>query len=222
MPSVFPYSGDYDYVSDMPWVYLGPFIKNTDGYRAFAFHNVKIGNYIQAPVLLVKDISHNQITLNWGSIDNNQKYILERRIKDIGDFIPVFETSQANTFIDTNLESNQLYEYRLKVQTSTSEASYITEGKTQVPLATPVELNSSVLIYPNPAKGIAHITLAQPTSGEIQVWNMSGQLRISQKFQNEEKIALSLSNIESGIYTLTIKAHSNDVIYSQKLIVFSE
>jgi hypothetical protein len=92
------------------------------------------------------------------------------------------------------------------VQTNTSEASSITEGKTQIPLATSAELNPSVLIYPNPARGIAHITLIKPISGEIQVWDLSGQLRINQKIQNQEKIALSLSNLESGTYTIMVKS----------------
>jgi hypothetical protein len=222
LPSVFPYSGDYDYVSDMPWVYLGYFIKNTDGYRAFAFHNVKIGNYIETPVLFIDNTTHNQITLKWEVRDNNLKYILERRIKDIGDFVPVFETSRANSFIDNDLEPDQVYEYRLRVQTNTSEASSITEGKTQIPLATSAELNPSVLIYPNPARGIAHITLIKPISGEIQVWDLSGQLRINQKIQNQEKIALSLSNLESGTYTIMVKSSMNDAIYSHKLMVMSE
>lgn len=222
LPSVFPYSGDYDYVSDMPWVYLGPFIKNIDGYRAFAFHNVKLGNYIQPPVLLIDNITYNQITLSWGATNSNLKYILERRIKDTGEFIPVFETSRASNFIDTNLEPNQLYEYRLRIQTSNSEASSTAEVKTQIPLATSAELNPSILIYPNPAKSIAQVTLIQPINGEIQVWDLSGQLRINQKVQNQEKIALSLSNLENGTYTILIKSSSNNAIYSQKLVVMSE
>ncbi len=216
LPSVFPYSGGYDHLDDLPWVYLGPFLKNTDGFRAMAFHNVKLAQALQMPVISVNNITYEQIQINWQAVPQANKYLIERKKQGENSFVKVAETSNI-TYTDTRLLSNQAYVYRLKAFSSTSESSAQIEAKTQAVLATEEELRVAVNIYPNPAQNEVNIELPKVFTGNLSITDITGLSCFARKINKESLIRLDISALPTGTYLVVINNENES--YTQKLSV---
>ena len=74
---------------------------------------------------------------------------------------------------------------------------------------------NKIIIYPNPSNGKYSISLSEPFSGEVLVYDMIGNLKFSEKESNANRVDLNLS-VPSGIYLL--KLNDGRSIYTQKLI----
>ncbi len=85
------------------------------------------------------------------------------------------------------------------------------------------EATTALSIYPNPATDFAHIVLAQPVTGdlEIGIYNIQGELVKSivkpQLQSGQQAIQLNVEDLSPGLYM--VKAVSFDLILSQKLLI---
>jgi hypothetical protein len=76
--------------------------------------------------------------------------------------------------------------------------------------------NSRISIYPVPARDIAYVNLGGLGAVNMDIYNMVGGLVISQ-FENNNIATLDVSNLATGVYTLTVTKDSER--YTSKLIV---
>jgi hypothetical protein len=164
--------------------------------------------------------SNNAVTLNWAtaSEENNDYFTVERsnngKTFDALDNISGAGTTveaQEYTYTDEKPESGVNY-YRLK-QTDFDEK--FTYSKVIA-----VETNKEELeikIYPNPVSSVANIVLpAFDGDTKISVMDVSGREVLSQQVSdiNEEAIQLDLSQLQSGLYIITV-TNGSQVISKQ-------
>lgn len=125
--------------------FIGPCLKNIAGRRAFSFYNVPIGSKVatlESPVL-TKNVNYfNQIQLKWTSISNASKYILQRKTNNKS-YSQVANVDGLTTeWIDTQLQANTIYTYRIKAQNIFLDSDYSTE----IQAVTPAYLSNPNLI----------------------------------------------------------------------------
>lgn len=194
LPSVYPYSKGSFLLTEAPWAYIGPFLKNTSGMRAFAFHHLKI-----APFKEFRDISFSnivnvpqKISFTWNLIEGAKGYVLERiSAKDSTDIqfvkqLPITQTSYTDStvFFDTG------YVYRLKAYTNLQESNFktlfIKSSKDPNSLITSSNIN-----YFNSAT----IAWQLPTSGDIpESYSIERRKGLNGVFQPITKIIATVSN----------------------------
>ena len=128
LPSIYPYSGGSYILQEAPWIYIGPFLKNTDGMRAFVFHNYKVSSFQEfQPIVLKNSGNQNKnLSLNWNSIPEAKNYILERiSAKDSADIQLVVKlSSNTTTYSDTTVLPNNEYLYRIKATNDFNESPF--------------------------------------------------------------------------------------------------
>jgi Carbohydrate esterase, sialic acid-specific acetylesterase/Secretion system C-terminal sorting domain len=146
-------------------------------YRIQAINNVVTSDYTVAeaktnalldkPIFEVEIISKTSLKLKWNSVRNVTSYTLERKTPTDKDFVS-FKTLSASTvtLIDSNLNSNTLYVYRIKALGDKTESPF-----TQVEATTPALLKTpeltSTIIYFNALK-ISWKTIAGATSFKLE------------------------------------------------------
>lgn len=128
LPSVYPYSNGSFILKEAPWIYIGPFLKNSDGMRAFAFHHLKIAPYIDFEKLSLSStvVGSNKMSLKWSAISNVKGYVLERISgKDSTQiqFVKQFSNTET-TFTDSTLTFGSEYIYRIKSYTDLQESDF--------------------------------------------------------------------------------------------------
>jgi len=128
LPSIYPYSGGSYILQEAPWHYIGPFLKNTDGMRAFVFHNYKIAPFQEfQAITLTNSLNQNKnVTLQWNAITGADNYVLERvSVKDSTDIQLVVRLSgNTITFSDTTVSLNTEYLYRIKAVNNLTESPF--------------------------------------------------------------------------------------------------
>ncbi len=128
LPSIYPYSSGSFILKDAPWIYIGPFLKNSDGMRAFAFHHLKIAPFVEFEKIILTNPANvgKKISLKWNTIDKAKAYILERiSVKDTlsVQWVKQFSTAQT-TFTDSTTEFNEEYIYRIKAVSDLQESNF--------------------------------------------------------------------------------------------------
>ena len=128
LPSVYPYSAGSFILKEAPWIYIGPFLKNSDGMRAFAFHHLKIAPYVDFEKIILTNTATvgKKISLKWNTIDKAKAYVLERILaKDTLNIQLVKQFSNAQTtFTDSTIEFDQEYIYRIKAVSDLQESNF--------------------------------------------------------------------------------------------------
>ncbi|MES2517289.1 MAG: T9SS type A sorting domain-containing protein [Bacteroidota bacterium] len=130
LPSIYPYSGGSFILHEAPWKYLGPYLKNTDGMRAFAFHHLKIAPYKSFESLNLTNVSNTkkQVSLKWNELSDIKGYILERVLAKDSSSIELVADLPANqtTYSDTTIALSSTYIYRIKAYTDLNESVFST------------------------------------------------------------------------------------------------
>jgi hypothetical protein len=128
LPSVYPYSGGSFILKEAPWIYIGPFLKNSDGMRAFAFHHLKIAPYLDIEKITLSStmLGNNKISLKWNTIQNVKGYVLERFLAKDSTQIQLVKqfTNTETAFTDSTFEFNKEYIYRIKSFTDLQESDF--------------------------------------------------------------------------------------------------
>jgi len=77
---------------------------------------------------------------------------------------------------------------------------------------------SGVSLYPNPAKNEITIETSLTNNSSIKILDVTGKLVTSRNFTNN-KITLSISNLDNGLYFYNIHDANGNVIHSNKFVV---
>ncbi len=168
----------------------------------------------------------NKVEVFWSikSESSNKRFTLERSKNGI-DFDAVIVIDAANTatdviqYVETDFQPlSGISYYRLKLTSLTNENSY-----SHVVMVNNLISKSSVSVFPNPSNGNFKLSLKGLENKEILVVlrDLSGREYYSKvvvTLENSDIIGIDTENkLSSGTYIVT--ATSNDLLYSQKLII---
>jgi hypothetical protein len=121
LPSKYHFSG----LTTAAWVYIGPFLKNTKGFRAMAFHHNKIHPYQNLGNLEITAEETEQITVRWNKLDLVKKYMLlrtnETNPTEEPQIIHLENTEQS--YIDVTAKQGHTYTYQIRGYTDNNETN---------------------------------------------------------------------------------------------------
>ena len=176
LPSIYPYSGGSYILHEAPWIYIGPFLKNTDSMRAFVFHNFKIAPFQEFQAIILKNSfnANRKVTLQWNAIIGINNYVLERvSAKDSTDIqLVVSLSANVITYSDTTVNINTDYLYRIKAVNNSAESPFsVLKVKTLNDLNAPqinVEVNyynSATISWVSPPSFVANYYILERKQG---------------------------------------------------------
>jgi hypothetical protein len=216
LPSKYHYAG----LPTAPWVYLGPFLKNTRGFRAFAFHHNTIHPYVDLGTLeLTASESKNMITLNWNKLPNVTGYILERL--DGEDSLQTHEImylpKDQTAYTDPSAKKGIVYTYQIRGYTDQSESaiSYaeVTKESDDVVDRTIVDIN----VYPNPTIDVINVVSTTNKINQIDIFSVSGKRMETRTYAGDEWVTLPTTSLNGGQYILRV--HTTEKTSSHKVLV---
>lgn len=206
-----------------PWYpFLGPYVTNARGMRAFTFFDFPIGMALSIPTLAAKQEEAGPIRLTWAAVPEATGYVLERKMADATAFTPIARL-QANalTWNDEPGETTGKITYRLFAfnnSTESAEPAYA-EIAPSIVLGTEKEPGALFSIYPNPAQRGEEVTIRFPaaTSGQISLLNMRGQSVSQKRITGSGESKLRTPELSSGMHL--IRFRSGDRVFTRKLLI---
>jgi hypothetical protein len=78
------------------------------------------------------------------------------------------------------------------------------------------ELNNDLSIFPNPTTENVQINLPQEATGNLNIYNVYGQLVQTMFISNMNKFSCDVSNLASGLYQVTFATEK--AVWSSQLI----
>jgi len=176
--------------------------------------------------LAATDITETNATLH-GSITRGSEIITSRgfeyRKQGSSEWLEVFVTSAGEnmSMVISNLESETAYEYRVFAETDDEdyEGQTMTFTTLQSLGLAEIESGISAIVYPNPAKDRATLSLKGLTANaRIIVNDIQGRIVLTDNIaKGSESYELDLDGFASGIYTIAIISGKNKTTH--KLIV---
>jgi hypothetical protein len=213
LPSIYPYSGGSYILYEAPWIYIGPFLKNSDGMRAFIFHNAKISPFQEFQTIKLKNVinENKNVTLQWNSIAGAKNYVLERGLaKDSLNVELVLKfTNSTLSFSDTTAISSTDYWYRIKAVNELNESPFST-----IKIKTIQDINAFQI------KAVANyfnngtVTWIAPSSG---IWDYF----VLERKQNESDSFKLLAKIESPNLSFTDTTLLANTTYIYRIKAFN-
>ena len=176
--------------------------------------------------LAATDITETSATLH-GSVTRGSEIITSRgfeyRKQGSSEWLEVFVTSagESMSMVIANLESETAYEYRVFAETDDEdyEGQTMTFTTLQSLGLAEIESGISAIVYPNPAKDRATLSLKGLTANaRIIVNDIQGRIVLTDNIaKGSESYELHLDGFASGIYTIAIISGKNKTTH--KLIV---
>lgn len=176
--------------------------------------------------LAATDITETNATLH-GSVTRGSEIITSRgfeyRKQGSSEWLEVFVTSAGEnmSMVISNLESETAYEYRVFAETDDEdyEGQTMTFTTLQSLGLAEIESGISAIVYPNPAKDRATLSLkGLTTNARIIVNDIQGRIVLTDNIaKGSESYELDLDGFASGIYTIAIISGKNKTTH--KLIV---
>jgi hypothetical protein len=216
LPSKYHYAG----LSSAPWVYIGPFLKNTRGFRAFAFHYNTINPYVDLGTLeLTASESKNHVALNWNKLPNVTGYILERL--DGKDSLQTHEImylpKDQTSYTDLSAKKGVAYTYQIRGYTDKSESAIaylkFTKESEDVVDETIVDIN----VYPNPTIDVINVVSTTDKINQIDIFSVAGKKMETRTYSGDEWVTLPTTSLGGGQYIL--KVHTAEKTSSHKVLV---
>jgi len=207
LPSKYHYAG----LSSAPWVYLGPFLKNTHGFRTMAFHHNPIAPYVDLGTITLSGKENGAgVDMAWNKLQPATGYKLERLSSDLVEPHKSWHfTGDIDHFTDFTARKGITYRYRVRGYTEKNESEIskevvITKTVDNIVLGTQPEATEPVVVaYPNPAKDFVWIESASGTIREVHLISADGRVLAYQK-PAREKTRLELPSQSPGLYLLKI------------------
>jgi titin len=191
--------------------------------RAFSSENVKTAAYpdagsgayalLCAPSgLYGVTLSQYQIQLTWNDLSAETAFIIERKSPSVGSFEEIAVVPQNNnTYIDTNIEQNVTYTYRIKAVSGTTNSEYSdTISVTNTYLKPPGTLSSSCM----DGKSV-QLVWKDSTDNEtgFEIWRKAGTSSDWELYQTMGRNATTFTDLAisaSDTYSYKIRAKIND------------
>lgn len=216
LPSKYHYAG----LSSAPWVYIGPFLKNTRGFRAFAFHYNTINPYVDLGTLeFTASESKNHVALNWNKLPNVTGYILERL--DGKDSLQTHEImylpKDQTSYTDLSAKKGVAYTYQIRGYTDKSESAIaylkFTKESEDVVDETVVDIN----VYPNPTIDVINVVSTTDKINQIDIFSVAGKKMETRTYSGDAWVTLPTTSLGGGQYIL--KVHTAEKTSSHKVLV---
>lgn len=162
-----------------------------------------------------------EVHVKWEVIEHNNAYFeLLRSYGDTLSFLPITTIDGSGTsqeiktysYVDSNT-ANGLSYYLLKqidFDGSTSKSKMIS-----VPGSKPND--SRIHFYPNPAHEYLHLRLDDLETFKIQIFNASGQLKLSRTVINSNAVRIHVGRLADGVYILRLQFE--DRVWKRKLVI---
>lgn len=201
LPSKYHYSG----LLNAAWVYIGPFLKNTKGQRAFAFHHTKIFPYTDlGAITLVSSEQKNQLILRWNKLPNATGYILER--SDPKALLATQEILHfpANQFEydDRSAKKGVEYIYRIRGYTDQSESNLSSTTITKLGDDLPQAI--SIMIYPNPVTDFINIVSGEGNISLVELFSANGKKFKNVRYNDKNWVTFNVNEFSTGQYILRV------------------
>lgn len=213
LPSKYHYSG----LLSAPWVYIGPFLKNDKGFRAFAFHHNKIYPFPDLGTLAItaKDELDN-VVLSWNELPGATGYILERSEATTSSGThEILHLPLQASYTDMSAKQGMEYIYAIRAVTqhAESEISSVRHKKLSADV-TGIEplLPSNFKVFPNPSAGEVNVVSAQDKIGLVEVFSNAGVKLKQVQYDQQNWVVLNLAGLSSGFYLIRIHTKSGFVI----------
>ncbi len=156
--------------------------------------------------LFSKNLSVNSVKISWTDLsDNENSFIIQRSGNESFDSFIEFELPKnSQDFIDTNLEPNSVYYYRIRAVGEFGISSFTESIKVDLSIGVlAIESLEAFLIYPNPSSGIINFNLNMDIVEEVVITNLNG---ITLEKFNPKSSVYKLSNrYAKGQYLLRVK-----------------
>ena len=170
LPSLYSHAG----LLSSPWVYIGPFLRNKQGFRAFAFHHNKIAPYKNLGELkLTASESSNNVILSWNSltqVDGYQIDIIERSggtEKHIVLNLPADQTTYAYRGASKGIENTyKVRAYTLQSESKISSINFTKQNNDEIVLGVDPS-NYAITVFPNPTSDLTMICLVTTLSRNV-------------------------------------------------------
>ncbi|WP_165940178.1 T9SS type A sorting domain-containing protein [Dyadobacter psychrotolerans] len=214
LPSKYHYSG----LLTAPWVYIGPFLRNSKGFRAFAFHHTKIFPYTNLGTLKLEGKDEQKsLTLSWNALPNVKGYILERVNKK--DSLPSHEVmyllASQTEYTDATAKKGVEYTYSIRAYTDQSESAISSLILTK--LSEDVQPEIMVTAFPNPATELVNITSTASGIVKIDVYTVTGKKIKSETYTSQDWVTVRAEDLSRGQYVF--KVYTEDGLVTSKLIL---
>ncbi len=76
---------------------------------------------------------------------------------------------------------------------------------------------SSINVYPNPATSTLSVELVNNTKANVQLFNLVGQVVMSEQINGQDIVTLNVNNLKAGVYMLRVD--QDNQVYTSKVIV---
>jgi hypothetical protein len=221
LPSKYHYSG----LLTAPWVYIGPFLRNTKGFRAFAFHHTKIHPYVDlGTIRLAAREDKNNLVLSWNALSNVTGYILERfNPKDTLQQHDILYLPGTQTeYVDASAKKGIEYKYMIRAYTTQSESaiSSVTITKESEDIV-PNPVEPEITVFPNPVtdrvSDVVNVTSATSKIIRIEVYTNTGARVRTIDYPGQDWATLHINTISNGQYILKIQTEEGTT--SKRLVV---
>lgn len=222
LPSKYHYSG----LLSAAWVYIGPFLKNTKGLRAFAFHHNKIFPYTNlGTIALAAAEKDKQVVLSWNKLPNVTGYLLERL--EANDTLASHETMRFPAsqleYTDPSAKKGVTYIYRIRGYTDQSESKLSSTTITKqgedidVILGEEPVQELSINVYPNPVTDVINIASTTSAISLVELYTVNGKKVKNVSYEKKDWATIPVNDLSSGQYILRV--HYGDKISTRKMVL---
>lgn len=213
LPSKYHYAG----LLSAPWVYIGPFLRNDKGFRAFAFHHNKIYPFPDlGTIKLTARDEVGSVILSWNELAGAKGYILERSggTDPAGSHEILHLPLQAN-YTDKSAKQGVEYTYSIRATTEHAESAITSiRHKKLSEDVLGIELLSAANfdVFPNPAAGEVNVVSTRDKIQMLEVFSSSGLKLKEAQYSQREWAVLNLAGISSGFYLIRIHTTGGSVV----------
>ncbi|MGF1639198.1 MAG: family 16 glycosylhydrolase [Cyclobacteriaceae bacterium] len=188
----------------------------------FTIHSIGINKSFDATIpdaptdLTAVGISEGMV-LSWTNTASNEKGLrIYRRTSGTSEFNLLNRTAPVNAteYTDRTALGNRLYDYKIAAfnQFGESAMSNIASGSIQVTSLENRPITSTLLIYPNPAKG--SVVIQSELTQAIKIADLNGRVVWTGEFSKNEAKTIDLESLRAGMYLVIAQSgHSKLILY---------
>jgi hypothetical protein len=212
LPSKYHYAG----LLTAPWVYIGPFLRNDKGFRAFAFHHNKIYPFpdLGTLTLATRDEVGN-VVLSWNALPGATGYILERfDDSDSAGSHEILHLPLQATYTDKSARQGGEYIYSIRAITEHAESAITSIRHKKLSadvLGTELLTAGNFDVFPNPAAGEVNVVSARGKIQMLEVFSNSGTKLKETHYNQQDWAILNLNGISDGFYLIRIHTAAGSV-----------
>ncbi|REA59282.1 hypothetical protein DSL64_18320 [Dyadobacter luteus] len=217
LPSKYHFAG----LLSAPWVYIGPFLRNTKGFRAFAFHHNKIHPYTDLGALTLNaSEDKSNIVLKWNTLPSATSYMLER-VSGIGALRAheVIHLKAGQTeYSDPSAKQGVEYTYSIRGISATSESKIISTTIVKQNEDTPTPVATSLSVFPNPAiQENVNIVSSTYKILRVDIFTTSGQKVKTEEYSGQDWVSIPTTGMSAGQYIFKVMTEQG--FTSHKILV---